>query len=409
MVMFASIAALLLLLAGLWWFSSVRISTVAARNEEQALAQEQLNTYQLRLKELAYEREYDELDDSEYESSVNDLKRQLLHDLKSRQARDKNKQFSLFLPGAVFLMVFVAAFYYVNGESQKLDDWGVAVARLPELGKRVMSPGTEPLTEKELQQFALGLRTQLFQTGDDALAWYLLGYATLSLKDYEGALAALQRSYEMEPDRESTWLLYARTLLMGGDMASLGKAATIVSRVLNRQPQNIDALLITGYIAEQMQDFQQAKLSWQSLLQLMAQDDPRRGFVEERLATFGPGAEVAGNEAKLNIKLQLGEDVKDKVPEGAILFVYAKAPQGRPMPAAVVKLEQFSLPMTVELSDANAMLPDYKLSTLTDVVIMARISKDGDISVSSGELQGQTQVFTLKDTQEVSLVINQVL
>lgn len=430
MVTFAIIAALLVILSVLWWFKSVRISPAAAEAEYRALALEQINTYRLRLRELEHEKSFDELDEVEFTSSVNELKRQLLHDLKMQNKSDKSKHFSLFMPGMLFLLVFVAVFYFVNGESNKLAAWQETTRLLPELGERAMSGTGEPLSHKEMQQFALGLRTQLFEAGDEPMAWLLLGQVTASLNDLDSALLAFERAYRLDPEKLTTLLYYSQTLLMQPDAQSLHKAARMLSKVLSRQPQNVDALLMVGYIAEQRQDFAQAKLSWETVLNVLPQDDQRRAFVTGKLAQLGTppasdsvvdaapnkaavaeGTETdAGVEgAQVNVHLRLDDAVVDKLPPGAILFVYAKAAKGMPMPAAVVKLEQFNLPMTVQLNDTNAMLPDYKLSNLEELVIYARVSKDGNIAVSAGELQGQTPVFSLKGTQEVSVVINQVL
>ncbi len=424
---FAIVAALLVLLAAGLWFMAVRMSRVKASDEYRSLALEQVATYQLRLKELAHEREYDELDEQEYNASVIELKRQLLQDLEQQNSGEKNRQFALFVPGMLFLVGFVASFYFVNGESAKLEQWQETMDKLPALSERAVEGKGEPLSAKELQQFALGLRTQLFEVGDDAVAWLLLGRVTMSLNDFDSAVMALERSYRLDPTRLNTQLSYAQALLMQGGANSMHQSARVLAQVLSTEPDNVDALFMVGYIAEQMQDLPQVKMTWDRLLAVLPEHDTRRAFVTDKLAALNMAIEQAataeadkpgGNDDKVNssaasavltVDLRLADNLKGKIPNNAVLFVYAKAAKGMPMPAAVVRLNQFDLPLTVELSDKNAMLDTYKLSNLDEVVVYGRVSKDGDIAVSQGELQGQTQAFLLKDTKQVSVLIDQLL
>jgi cytochrome c-type biogenesis protein CcmI len=417
MLMFYVVAGALLLLSLLYWFMAVRINPSQSNAEQQALAQEQVNTYNLRLRELAYEQEHYELDDKEYKSIVKELKRQLLHDLRQQSSQSADKQYNLFVPGVVFLLLFVSTFYYSNGEYAKVDDWQKTAALLPELAKTAFANDGEPLTAKELQQLALGLRTKLADDQSNPMAWLMLGQVTGQLKDFDSAALALDKAYLLDPNKPATLLSYSEVLLMKADQASMRKAAGLLAKVLQNDPNNISGLFMISYIAEQMGDEQRALSTMELVKSILPADDPRMQYVLQRLGHSAEPATTpratsgttAVTDAKVTIKLSLDERLKDKVPVGATLFVYAKAAQGRPMPAAVVKLSEFSFPMTIELSDSNAMLQNYKLSTLDKIVVWSRVSVDGDIAIAQGELQGQSQVFSLQDTQSITVVINQVL
>ncbi len=418
MLNFYLITAGLLLLSLLCWFLSIRMKAGKLDEEQQALAREQVNIHQLRLRELAVKHSHDELDDKEYEASVIDLKRQLLHDLSSVNASSATvgKPLALFVPGSVFLIVFVATFYYANGQFSQFQQWEQTIDMLPELGKRAVLNEGDMLTTKELQQFALGLRTKLHHDDSDGVAWLLLGRVTQALNDLDAAELAFEKAYLLEPEKVSVLLNYSQVLLMRGDQPSIKKTAGLLREVLRQEPENIDGLLMVGYIAEQLGDSAKAMEAWQVLTVKLPQDDPRLVFVQDKLQTLkNPvaatpnSAEMVAQMAKVTVHLTIDESLVDKMPAGAILFVYAKAAKGPPMPAAVVKLDTFELPLTVELTDANAMLENFNLSSLGELVIRTRVSVDQNIEISAGELQGQSQVFSLSDTTEVSVVINQVL
>lgn len=420
MEVFFIVCLAFVLLGTLAWLWSIHINPQVNAAEQQALAQEQVNTYRLRLKELAHEHQLQGLDDQEYQGAVNDLKRQTLYDLRLATSIDDKAKGGLLLPGMAFLVLFVGAFYYANGESAKLTTWQEAKVALPDLGARALQGKGEQLSPAELQKFALALRSKLHDTGEDPNAWVILGRVTMALEDPDSAMMAFERAYRLDPKKPAVLLGLSQLLLMTGEDADMRRAAMNLSELLTQQPNNIDGLMMVGYIAEQMGDMDKARMSWQILQRSLPEGDPRADYINQKLA--GPtegsaggslsqvsdkGSKVAG--AKVKVQLSLASEVKQQLPTGGTLFIYAKSVGGRPMPAAVVKLNQFNFPMTVELSDQNAMLQDYKLSSLENAVIWARVSVDEDIGVSAGELQGQSGEFMLKDTQSVNVVIDQIL
>ena len=84
-----------------------------------------------------------------------------------------------------------------------------------------------------------------------------------------------------------------------------------------------------------------------------------------------------------------------------ILFVFAKDAQGtNPLPVAVKKLDLRVLPMTVTLTNADAMMASYSLNDISAVKLVARLSFDENVQTSIGELQGTTTI-----TKEPNAVI----
>ena len=80
------------------------------------------------------------------------------------------------------------------------------------------------------------------------------------------------------------------------------------------------------------------------------------------------------------------------------------------MPAAVVKLPIEDFPISVSLTTDNAMMPQFTLATLSEVVITARLSKDGNVAVSEGEWQGSTEATVVaNELSSLSVIINKEL
>jgi len=70
------------------------------------------------------------------------------------------------------------------------------------------------------------------------------------------------------------------------------------------------------------------------------------------------------------------------------VFIFARASNGPPMPVAAKRVTIAQLPIDVELSDANAMMPQMKLSDFNEVQLVARVSRAGQ--PTQGEWVGQS-------------------
>jgi cytochrome c-type biogenesis protein CcmH len=73
------------------------------------------------------------------------------------------------------------------------------------------------------------------------------------------------------------------------------------------------------------------------------------------------------------------------------LFVFARELNGPPMPVSIVKATKNDIPFTFRLDDSTSPMPSRKLSDVSTVVIVARLSKSGEAMPKSGDLQGMSQ------------------
>ncbi|MFT7218015.1 MAG: hypothetical protein ACI8R8_003112, partial [Paraglaciecola sp.] len=107
----------------------------------------------------------------------------------------------------------------------------------------------------------------------------------------------------------------------------------------------------------------------------------------------------------LNIEVTLAEALQARLPKSGYLFVYAQdASSSSKMPAAVTKMPLPGLPIKVQLSDANSVMPTLTLSKLSEARVIARISANEDVSQSQGDLLGKVTV-ELKDNAIVAVTI----
>ncbi len=376
---------------------------------------ELISIYEQRLAELQSDLDNQRIDAQNHSESVVELKRRLLNELspeKSLHSRGNNRIFAL--TGAAFVIALTGVFYTMTGNQQQIVAWHDAMDNLAEYGERAVMQKGEPLSENELQAFALGLRTKLSRSGDDEMAWMLLGRVAMTLSEFDMAQQSFDKALRMNPNNLQVLISYSQILLIEGSDASMTRAAGMLSKILQVEPNNVDAISLLALIAYERKDWPQAKAAFEVLLASMDKTDTRYTMIEQRIseieqqiATTNPQVNTSGS--AISVTVDIAPELANKQPENGILFVFAKALTGSPMPIAVVKLTEYQFPITIELSDENAMVAGLNLSSAEQIIISARISNDDSVMPSAGELEGHSAVLQRAATEQLQLQINTLI
>ncbi len=405
---FALLTLIALLFVMLPFLKKERVKTITHNANA-----ELISIYEQRLVELQNDLENQRIDAQNHSESVIELKRRLLNELspeKSLNSRGNNRIFAL--TGGAFVIALTGIFYSMTGNQQQISAWHDAMDNLAEYGERAVMQKGEPLSENELQAFALALRTKLNQTGDDEIAWMLLGRVAMSLNEFDMAQQSFDKALQMNPANMQVLISYSQVLLLEGSEASMTRAAGMLSKVLQEEPQNLDAISLLALIAYERKDWVQAKAAFEVLLASMDKADTRYNMIAQRISEIeqqqAQNVDVTKS-AAIKVTVNVSTELKNKQPENGILFVFAKALNGSPMPLAVVKLNEYQFPITVELSDANSMVAGLNLSSAEDIVITARISNDDSVMPSSGELEGHSAALKRESTRQLQLQIDTLI
>ncbi len=377
---------------------------------------ELISIYEQRLVDLKTDLDNQRIDDANYSESIVELKRRLLNELspeKSLISKGNNRIFAL--TGGAFVIALSGIFYSLTGSQQQISAWHDAMDNLTEYGERAVMQKGEQLTQNELQAFALALRTKLSRSGDDEMAWMLLGRVAMSLNEFDMAQQSFDKALRMNPDNKQVLISYSQILLLEGSEANMTRAAGMLSKVLNAEPTNLDAISLLALIAYERKDWPQAKAAFEVLLASMEKNDSRYGLISQRIADIelqmqSEGSVMSVTKANsIAVTVNVASELIDKLPEKGTLFVFAKAANGSPMPIAAVKLTSYSFPVTVELNDSTAMVEGMNLSSAEDIIISARISLDDSVMPSSGELEGHSRSLKRESVSEYQLKIDTLI
>jgi len=192
------------------------------------------------------------------------------------------------------------------------------------------------------------------------------------------------------------------------------KIQALTDEALKADPKEVTSLGLLGIAAFEGERYQQAIDYWNRLLAQLPEGDNSRAALQggieratERLQASGgkvaaaPAAKVA---ALLKVRVDLASELKGKVQPGDSVFIFARAVSGPPAPLAAKRLTVADLPVTVELGDADAMMPQLKLSNFPEVQLVARISRAGQ--PTAGEWVGRSGPLASSTTAPQTLTID---
>ncbi|MCF5902065.1 c-type cytochrome biogenesis protein CcmI [Aeromonas veronii] len=394
-----------IVIAGLLVLVSLALVVPLWRGEgKQSISRSALNKqlYRQRLLEIGEEREQGVL--AEESDSLVELQRSLLDDIPDVEQTARSGKSLIWIPGVLVLLVVSLGLYYKLGSWQEVSRWQDASSRLGELSNRILVERDAQVTEQDLLDFTLALRTRLKDEPNDYRGWLLLGRLALDGNDPEMASEALERAYTLAPQKSLVAVPYAQALMMTGDEA---QADALLQAAIAQDPDNIEARSVYAFMALQKEDFQTALARWQAMLPLMEKGTPRYVMVERSMeyaraqlkqrgievtnsgvakAGAVEGQPLAMKEGEFPIHVTLAAGIQ--MPEDAHLFVFAVVPNGPPMPIAVKRIAGPTLPVTLSLGDGDAMMEGSKLAAYPELQFKARLSRGGNVMNKEGAFEG---------------------
>ncbi|MDF1764621.1 MAG: hypothetical protein P1U57_14560, partial [Oleibacter sp.] len=197
-----------------------------------------------------------------------------------------------------------------------------------------------------------------------------------------------KRLEEQTPNDVSGWFLLGRTYMEENDYVNAVYAYKKASALSPSDPKIIEAL--TQAMAMLPND------SMQSQPNMSMPAMPSSESNESVLAA-----------APIIVKLSITMDASlaNQANANDALFVYIKAVGGPRFPLAAKRLSVANLPVTLELSDADAMMPGTSLANFSEFLVGARVSKSGNAITQPGDLFGE--VTTQNLTQPINISIAQ--
>jgi hypothetical protein len=265
-----------------------------------------------------------------------------------------------------------------------------------------MAGSAEPMTEDEMQDLTLALRTRLHYQKDDATGWLLLGRIALANRDVTTATDAMEKAYRLTPNDADVKLGYAQALMMSQDEMDNNRARSLLTSLIQEEYVDLRVFSLLAFDAFEREDFPGAIRYWSIMQKMIGPEDSRYEMlsrsIESAKARMGEPI-VQGKSVAVTISLSPDA----RIPEDAALIVSVHPADGSPMPVAAARYPLGTFPRTVVLDDNNSMMEGRKLSSLDGLIVRVRIDSDGNVATRDGDWFGESQPAKLGDTVEVSI------
>lgn len=390
MIDFWLAAGLLLLIA----LSFLLIPVLRGRRAQKEEDRTALNValYQERMAELQVQLEEGVLSAEQLETGRAEAARELLADTEGvAPVRVSSLGKALPLLAAIMVPVLGLGLYLHYGSSDKV-----------ELTREFSQP------PQSLEQMVARLERAAAAQPDSAEGLYFLGRAYMAQNRPADAAKVFERTVALagrQPELLGQW---AQAQYFADDKQWSDKTQALTDEALKADPKEVTSLGLLGIAAFEAKRYQEAIGYWQRLMNELPEGDQSRAALEggiekarEQLLADGGKVEVAPAskvQASIKVSVDLADALKSKVLPGDSVFIFARAVSGPPAPLAVKRVTVADLPITVELGDVDAMMPQLKLSNFPEVQLVARVSRAGQ--PTAGEWAGRSKPLS-SSTQEL--------
>jgi cytochrome c-type biogenesis protein CcmH len=310
------------------------------------------------------------------------------------------------LTATVFLLPLCAAGLYFAVSNYPWDEKPPAAAANTSAAS--LPPVNEMIVELEKRM----------EARPDLEGLMLLGRSYMSLQRYQDAADALNRAWEMtKGESPEVNLDYAEALVLADKRTLVTSAADLLDSVLKAMPDDPRALWYGGLSAASRG---MNELAIDRFTRLMQTDlpDNMRTVVQTQLAQLGADtgafeqgnkARAAGEGASVTANVSIASELAGLVPQGAMLFVFARDGDKPGPPVAVKRLPAAQLPTTVTLTDGDAMVEGLSLAKVSELKLVARISVSGNPIAAPGDLYGEARSVTVGNGQEIEVLIDRIV
>ncbi|MCK4675116.1 MAG: c-type cytochrome biogenesis protein CcmI [Gammaproteobacteria bacterium] len=437
-IMFWVLMILMLLLAiGLLVFPLLKLRQTSSSF---AYKESNLKINDEKIKELDLDLEEGRIDQVFYKSAREELDRELLIDIPAENQQTaalhytgmarRHPVWAIMI--SIFVPMLALLLYLELGMHTASDDSFVAAQQQSQ--QRPGQTGQQP----SIDEMVLMLEQRIEKNGGTVEEWTMLARAHKYLGKYELAAKAFAVALEKDTGNAQLMLESVEMMALNNNRSFTPEARDLALKAYAIQPDNANALWFAGVAEYQYKNYRQAIDHLTALLPLAGDDQDVVKSVmtivaksREQLIAAGeempelqelmgikpmakPDSQPATAKAKspeatptkLNVNVDVSDEVRKKFSADDTIFVYAKAKQGPRMPLAAQRMTLAELPTMVVLDDSMAMVDGMNLSAFDQLEVSARLTKSGAAIAQSGDYIGRITVEDKATQTMLNIVID---
>ncbi|MDH2295136.1 c-type cytochrome biogenesis protein CcmI [Cobetia sp. 1AS1] len=383
-----------------------------AFEDNDSLGAENVRVYRRRLASLERGHARGELDDTALAEGRVELERSLLEDAESLKRSPLKAASSGRVLVPVLLVAMVAGSLYWYQREGASGDLALAQAI-----------AATPIHDAASFEARIArLRAETEAQPDNAKVWMALFPLYRDAGRLDEAMQSLETLITLEGRVPALIAQLAQLKFFAAQRTLTEEVQTLVDEVLAADPRQPTVLGLLGIEAFDHARYPEAIDYWRKAIAGFENPDAAKALREgikaarQRMASAGdvdasvalansvaPDQGAAADQdskegaARLTLKVSLDPALKAQLAalpvsaEAATLFIVARDGEGKLPPLAVVRTTADKLPLTLTLSDDNAMAPMARLSMAERVTLVARISASGQPTAQPGDLEGKLE------------------
>jgi len=271
----------------------------------------------------------------------------------------------------------------------------------------------------DIKKMIAGLEKRLKSEPGNALGWTMLGRTYAAVNQFEKALIAYEKAYSLTPADADVLTGLAESLAIVQNNQLQGRPLKLIEKALKVNKNHPRALWLAGHAEMQAGNKKKAIGYWQTLLASLPPNHESAQKVRQYISQLGGKADSSSQPASkdnvpdqdktgIRVKVRLAKKLKDAAPQDATLFIFARAAKGPRIPLAGKRMRVSDLPVEIVLNDDSAMIPGRTISSVSQVIIGARISKSGGPISKPGDLEGYSPAVSSAHPETLEIIINQI-
>lgn len=281
-----------------------------------------------------------------------------------------------------------------------------------------------------VEQMVAALAARLQQNPADPKGWAMLARSYHAMGRMSEAKAAFERVGD-DLQRDPLLLAgYADVLATLAEGNLEGQPLQLVMKALQLDPDHGMALSLAATAAYKRRDFAAATLYWERLLRQVPPGSEDAKWLQNMLAEIRAAQAPTGAAAAapavspkaapvtpatttpaagkaISGMLSLAPALQSRARPDDTVFIFARTVDGPRVPLAVQRARVADLPLRFQLDDSMAMNPQSKISDAKQVLVEARVSRQGSATPAAGDLIGASQPVA-PGTGDMALTIDRV-
>lgn len=363
------------------------------------------------LKELKEDHRVGNLSTEQYETSKTEIEGRVVEEVsREPQSMVLSGRLAKIVSIAVVVLIPISALYLYSligsHDGQDIESY--------------LEAQNKPVDHLEFEALEAKVIKHIEENPGDAQAWGMLAKTYQAMQRFDEAANALERAYSLDQNDPAILVDYAeaRGLAAGGDLA--GEPSKLIDRALELDPNHGKGLALGGTAAFAAGSYQIAIDRWTLLMKSNLGDAQlietlQSGIAEAKIRLVqeggrSPSEPVAEEQLPadqspqiLTGLVQISDDLLGSLSAQDVVFIFAKASDGPPMPIAAMRVPVNQLPFSFVLDDSLSLMPSRKLSDFPQFLVGARISRSGNAIRASGDLESTTTLVKSGENIEITI------